>query len=51
MENYLATCAWRANMPQIYKKSTPAMLPTAAAGRLSQMVPRYHLHHKSDPRR
>ena len=26
MENYLTTCAWRANKPGIYKKSTPAML-------------------------
>jgi glyoxylase-like metal-dependent hydrolase (beta-lactamase superfamily II) len=26
MENYLATCAWRANMPDIYKKTTPRML-------------------------
>jgi glyoxylase-like metal-dependent hydrolase (beta-lactamase superfamily II) len=26
MENYLTTCAWRANKPGIYKKATPAML-------------------------
>ncbi|HEY3840471.1 MAG TPA: MBL fold metallo-hydrolase [Bryobacteraceae bacterium] len=26
MENYLATCAWRANKPGIYTKPTPAML-------------------------
>ncbi len=26
MENYLTTCAWRANKSGIYKKSTPAML-------------------------
>jgi hypothetical protein len=31
MENYLTTCAWRANMPEVYKKSTPAMLPPLPA--------------------
>ncbi len=30
MENYLSTCAWRANMPDVYKKATPAMLPPLA---------------------
>lgn len=33
MENYLTTCAWRANKPGVYKKATPAMLdPLPAAG-------------------
>jgi glyoxylase-like metal-dependent hydrolase (beta-lactamase superfamily II) len=26
MENYLTTCAWRANMPDVYNQSTPRML-------------------------